>query len=494
MKNFITLSLVLLLSAAASAQDKSLSDSSYLNKLSMSLRGYAPSLEEYANLQKAQSESGGSAAFLQETIRNYMKTPHYRERMVLRVDDLLFLKASGANLALNPQSQQMYGGFMDYKQFSSAQNLTRAITANNLSWDQILTGKDYKVPYFEGENYNELAFYDGPRGTKQDLSYTFLDINPPSTPPKFQDIHFAENDPRIAGIITTQRFYARYTTTALNKNRRRAAAVFRIFLCDPMAAAIPEVHDTSKLKDLIFPANGQVTESQVREILDDKHGTQEDCMKCHYKLDPLGATLRASPLVLHERPSAGSLVYRRANGEMVNKHVAGVGELAKAITEQPEYAACQVGYFWNWFIGSDIPRTAEINQSLIEKFNQLGRKTNDFVAYMVSRPEFRQRKLSTPQAVMASNVRTFLQRCDSCHMSQQPHLPAFAKWPIGGDAGSAKSWLRQISKELDLEHGGDNRSMPPEDGFRPSKGDLKLIKQWIELGAPDDQGKVMVTP
>ncbi|QLY23886.1 DUF1588 domain-containing protein [Bdellovibrio sp. KM01] len=493
MKKLITLSLVFLLSAAASAQEKSLSDSSYLNKLSMALRGYAPSMEEYSNLQKAQSAPGGSAAFLQESIQNYMQTPHYRERMVLRIDDLLFLKASSTNLVLNPPTTARNNGFLDYKQLSSTQNLSRAIAKNNLSWDKLLTGKDYTVPYFEGENYNELAFYDGPRGTKQDLTYSFLDINPPSTPPKFADIHFAENDPRIAGVITTQRFYARYTTTALNKNRRRAAAVFRIFLCDPMAAAIPEVHDTSKLKDLIFPANGQVSESQVREILSDKHGTQEDCMKCHYKLDPLGATLRASPLVLHERPSSGSLVYRRANGEMVNQHVAGVGELAKVITEQPEYAACQVGYFWNWFIGSDMPRTAEINQELVAKFNQLNRKTNDFVAYIVSRPEFRQRKLSTPQSAMASNVRAFLQRCDSCHMSQQPHLPQFAKWPIG-DACSAKSWLRQISKELDLEHGGENRNMPPEDGFRPSKGDLKLIKQWIELGAPDDQGKVMVTP
>jgi hypothetical protein len=492
MKKLITLSLVFLMSAVASAQDKSLSDASYLNKLSMALRGYAPSMEEYANLQKSANDPAGTAAFIQESIRNFMKTPHYRERMVLRVDDLLFLKAADTNIILNPPNPNTYG-FPDYRQLSTSQNLTRAITENNLSWDQILTGKDYKVPYFENENYNELSFYDGPRGTRQDLSYTFLDINTPNKPPKFQDIHFAENDPRIAGIITTQRFYARYTTTALNKNRRRAAAIFRIFLCDPMAAAIPEIHDTSKLKDLIFPANGQVTESQVREILDNKHGTQEDCMKCHYKLDPLGATLRSSPLVLHERPSSGSLVYRRANGEMVNQQVAGVGELAKAISQQPEYAACQVGYFWNWFIGSDIPRKAEINQTLVEKFNQLGRKTNDFVAYMVSRPEFRQRKMSTPQAAIASNVRAFLQRCDSCHMSQQPNLPAFAKWPIG-DAGSAKSWLRQISKELDLEHGGDNRSMPPEDGFRPSKGDLKMIKQWIDLGAPNEQGQVMVTP
>ncbi len=492
MNKLITLSLVFLMSAVASAQETKLSDVSYLNKLSMALRGYAPSMEEYANLQKSASIPGGSAAFLQESIRNFMKTSHYRERMVLRVDDLLFLKAAGRNFVLNPVPESV-SNFGDFKQLSATQNLTRAITENNLSWDQILTGKDYKVPYVEGENYAELAFYDGPRGTKQDMLYNFLDLNPSGKPPKFEDIHFAENDPRIAGVITTQRFYSRYTTTALNKNRRRAAAIFRIFLCDPMAAAIPEVHDTSKLKDLIFPANGQVSESQVREILDSKHGTQEDCMKCHYKLDPLGATLRASPLVLHERPSSGSLVYRRTNGEMVNEHVAGVGDLAKAITAQPEYASCQVGYFWNWFIGSDIPRTAEINQTLVEKFNQLGRKTNDFVAYMVSRPEFRQRKLATPQAAMASNVRTFLQRCDSCHMSQQPNLPAFAKWPIG-DAGSAKSWLRQISKELDLEHGGENRNMPPEDGFRPSKSDLKLIKQWIDLGAPDDQGQVMVTP
>jgi hypothetical protein len=484
--------LLLLFSFSAMAQNKTLSDASYLNKLSLSLRGYAPSMEEYANLQRA---SGNSSEFFREVIRQYQSSREYQERMVIRVDNLLFLKSPSTNYGLQPSdSKPGNRADADYLQFSAAQNITRNITARNLSWDTLLTGKSYKAAVYEEDgNYSEQAFYDGPAGKTTPVTYSFQDDSSPNTlKPTFVDFNFSKDDNRLAGIITTQRFFRRYTTTTLNKNRRRAAAVYRIFLCDPMAAAIPEVHDTSKLADLIFPANGQVTEDQVHEALDNKHGTQEDCMKCHYKLDPLGATFRASPLVLHERPSSGALIYKRSNGELVNKPAQGIGEIAKLITQQPEYTECQVGYFWNWFIGSDIPRTAAVTQELVSQFNGMGRKTNDFISYIVSRPEFRQRKVSTPENTLTSSVRTFLQRCDSCHVNQASSLPSFAKWPIGGEK-SAK-WLRRISDALDLEHGGDDRTMPPEDGFRPSKHDLKLLKQWIDSGAPNEQGQNMVAP
>ncbi|MBO9668581.1 MAG: DUF1588 domain-containing protein, partial [Bdellovibrio sp.] len=494
MKQYILFTLTLILSLSSLAEERVLSDVSYLNKLSMSLRGYAPSMEEIANLQNSRTNDVTLKDFFNSTIADYQQSSQYRERMVIRVDELLFFNAPTFNQALTPELR-ISTDWNDIKQYSAAENLVRAMTQNNLSWDQLLLAKSYKVPTYSNAK-TELSFYDGITGQTTDVSYTLDDIYAPiSEKPTYVNVSTSQDDPRIAGIITTERFFSRYTTTALNKNRRRAAAIFRIFMCDPMSAAIPEVHDTSRLKDLIFPTNGQSTESQIRESLDSKHGTQADCMKCHYKLDPLGTTLRASSVALHERSSSGRLVFRRANGEIINKAARGIGDIAKLITEQPEYANCQVDHFWNWFIGKDVTRTPEINQELVKKFNDLGRKTNDFVAYLVSRPEFRIRKTNSPTAMVTSSARAFLQRCDACHSSQEPSLPAFAKWPIGdGSQNDSRYWMKQISQQLDLDHLGDNRTMPPEDGFRPSKAELKNLKLWIEMGAPNERGEKLVTP
>jgi hypothetical protein len=131
---------------------------------------------------------------------------------------------------------------------------------------------------------------------------------------------FNSSDKRIAGALTTERFFARNINTALNKNRKRAAAVFRIFLCDEMEAAIAETDNNFDfLLDLVFPKTGSITSSDAVAVLNNEndHGNRADCMSCHYKLDPMGKNFGGSGVSLAPIAFKGALSYETSKGEKV---------------------------------------------------------------------------------------------------------------------------------------------------------------------------------
>lgn len=480
-------------------QGTSLSDLALFHKLSMALRGVSPTAEEYKSLREAIAQGKGQEYISQKT-REYLNTTAYSERMVLKLEELFYLKTTGTRPLLLPGKEMTISDSEIHIQFSATDNLFRDIFSKNLSWDSLLTGKNYRLPIYGGEPF-DLLFFKNVLGLPPDLivvnerpEYPYLIL-----PESYREISFDSDDPRIAGVITSPRFFSRFSATGLNKNRRRAAAIFRAFLCDPMISAIPEKHDSGNLMDLIFPEGKTVTESEIRTPLDALHGSQPDCMSCHYKLDPLGRALRESPVVLHEEPSPGALVFTGAKGDLVNMPGRGIGDVAKAISEQPEYVTCQVEHFWNWFIGSDIPLGKKTRTELVKSFDEVGRKANDFVAYLISRPEFKIRKSKDPQRAMVVEVKNFLRRCDSCHdgmrMTSGLKIPRLAVWPIGeGPEAQSRYWLEKISKSLDLENQGENRTMPTKSGFRPTLEELENIQKWIGQGAPNERGQRMVSP
>jgi hypothetical protein len=493
LKNIFSILILIFMASVGFAQ--TLSDVSYLYKLSQSIRGVPPSQEELQNLNAAKT-SGTLPTFFNERIRFYLSTPQHTEKMTLRMEDMLYLKRNTIRGGLYDVQDPRTLSLTD-SAYSITSNFLRDIAKNNKSWNTLLTGKRYTNIKAE---QSDKKFYDDLLDIKSSevrLGSPYLDDGI-AYPLQFEEINFADDDDRVAGVITTPRFFARYTTTALNKNRRRAAAIFRTFLCDAMTAAIPANHDISKIADLMFPSNGQgMSESQIRNMLDARHGTQSDCMSCHYKLDPMGQTLRLSPMTPSVYPSAGALIYKRADGSLVNEQVTGIGQLAQKITEQPEFVNCQVKNFWNWFIGNDYRISDDELKSLSAKFNELGRRPNDFIAYLVNRPEFRSRKLPNETTAMVKDVKDLFVRCNTCHVGKYSDLrgplPDFSQWPIGqGTSFSAKEWITAIWNRLDLENDGEHRSMPPTEGFRPSRQELLNLKKWIESGAPDETGKKML--
>ena len=474
-------------SASARMDEKALGDATYLRRLSFHIRGERPTRAEYEQLARAIAE-GKRDEFFSQKIDAYLASEEYIAKMDFRLDELFRLKTDWVL-----PGDRGYQRPVPLKDRNALNELFRTIVKENLPWDTLLKGKTYKLyPRTTGEfGLGDMAFM---RSISPELPGPAGDVAPPTGPFTPVDMAYGEDDPRIAGALSTSRFFGRYTTTALNKNRRRAAAVFDIFLCDTMSAAVPPPpSDPDGILDRAFPETSDITDEDRSAIAQrgDKHGSDAACAQCHYKLDPMGQAFAASALALSPFPSGGRLVYRDKKTEvLVDVPGRGLGDVARAISEQRAYVDCQMGYFWKWYIGQDRKLTEERRRELAEAFERVGRRTNDFVKYMVTLPEFRSLDVRSETQVRADNVRAVLQNCTNCHSQR---IPSFVEWPIGGDALQMKEWVGKIARALDLENNGAARTMPPSySGWQPSLGDLETLKAWVADGAPDEEGRPQI--
>ena len=461
---------------AETTQRLQLSDASFLRKLSFHLRGVQPSDDEYSELSAIQP--GQRPSFFDKKIDQYLASPHYQERMMFRLSELFQLKT--------PIAPPLTGGFGPNNNFQTngdaLLDLFKRMARDNLSWDTLLTGKDY----YAGDLGDIQAFQ--PIMT----SLTEEAIQGPGKPPIA--VHFEASDQRIAGALTTARFLSRYATTNINKNRRRAAAVFRIFYCDPMSPVVPPPKDRkAAVLDQAFGTpidHSKVTEKDLKNgiTISDvaRHGAQTQCAACHYKLDPLGKTFQNFGVTLNSEPAAGALVFARPGAQKVDIPVKGIGELGAEIVKTPEYTACQVEWFWQQLIGQDVFLLPSRKDELQSEFDRLGRRTNDFVRILVKAPEFREKPRKI-EILTQQHVSPLLKRCDSCHNALETIAP-FAATPL---QLIEPELLERMRARINLPD--DNRQKMPRDWTRWNTRDLELLKRWLNDGAVDSSGKPQIS-
>lgn len=293
--------------------------------------------------------------------------------------------------------------------------------------------------------------------------------------------------PLLAGVLSDPAFLNRHPTTPINQNRKRAAAVFRVFLCDEMKAVI--LPDASAQRELELAAldDGASARAQVSGTpsLVQLHAQDKKCSSCHYKLDPMANAFRGASNRINNRPVPGRLVFKRKSGELVNLPYRNFQELATTLVQQPEYASCQVRHFWDYFVGRDIPMSAATEKALVEKFNAVGRRPKDFAAYLVRRPEFHRFPKFTTDTIDFQQVSGILQSCKSCHDSD-PLAPVVDKLPFSkfGAPGEHAEISEQMVKQLDLLGDGSKAKMPPASaGWKLEEGDRALITAWLAGGA-----------
>lgn len=462
-----------------SKTESGLHDTARLRKLSLHLRGVLPSENDYQKLASAKN----LPEFWNEITREYIASPYYTGKMIDRLDELFRMKTSSGlpeSRLFNPEGDpSQLGGAETY---NSLDLLFEKIARENLSWDTLITGKTYSSPPAGGD----IKFF------------SLLGEFKPTANPFFQQVEFAPEEKRIAGAVTTSRFINRYSTTNLNRNRGRAAAIFRIFLCDDMKAVVtPTAEEEKELVGNAFPIPEPDFHSTFRNdslLDDDKHGSQPACMACHYKLDPMGRTFMNIGLLLPTQAAPGKLVYKRHDGTLVDYAGKGLGDVLTFLSTQPEYARCQVQHFWRWFIRGDEMPSPERTEELVAEFDRVGRRTNDFVTYLVNQPEFHQKIDLTSQPATLLQVMPMLQRCDSCHGGLTVTvIPSFARFPIGSEETHA-SWMANIAEKLDLADDGKARTMPPvQSDWQPSDDELHLFKRWIWEGGKNESGKSTLT-
>ncbi|MCB0393211.1 MAG: DUF1588 domain-containing protein [Bdellovibrionales bacterium] len=486
---FFTLALAII-SVESIADASHLSQSFRLRRISSALTGTNPTPKDYSDLKDAILR-GELDLFLNSYVDQIFASDQFVDLMEVLVEELFRMKSF---------SDSDFDSAVSYRKSNSFNFLVREIIQNNRPWKDLLIAHDYKAFGIDGGFASIPSDFGYFRILQPQLPPTLTGVvsgPPDGTNTSYEEgiaIGFPMSEPRIAGALTTARFTARYSTTAVNKNRGRAAAVLRIFLCDDLVAAIP---DNKKGKDdllnLIYPDTADITDSDRKNsnlLTDSIHGSNPDCRACHYKLDPIGKSFSSIGLVLSPFAQSSELVFKRPNGDIHRENTAGIGDMGEKISNTPEYVSCQVNHFWNWFYG-DKDLELDKQQLLEQKFVALNGRFKDFVKLLVLDENFYLKPKADFQ--LARDVLNVFQRCDTCHKDVTTDTPRFSKWPIGGGVEEMKYWLLEISEQLDLPHDGQDRKMPPsESPWHPSKEQIQSIKAWINSGAPDLDGKPQV--
>ena len=110
---------------------------------------------------------------------------------------------------------------------------------------------------------------------------------------------------------------------------------------------------------------------------------------------------------------------------------------------------------------------------MIQAFNSVGRRTNDFVRYLVSEPEFRTAPPSLEQ-LQLKQVAPFLQQCDQCHMGEG-YIPTFAEGKI-----PAKT-LAEMRRRINAPD--NDKDKMPKNWRQWDEAELNLVKRWLDQGA-----------
>ena len=502
MKTYFSLIVAVFVLSSGAGALESLSPHGVLEKASRRLRqNQLPSAADYLELENAIA-SERLDDFMDKKVLSYAQSDRFAYGMTFRLLEDFEVLTSG-NLGRdvwNSRAVPPYGEREDA--------MTRfffKLMKENQSWDRLLTGTSYEVPFYE----TALVRFQG-RTDPDFLKEVLGDLVPatPATvdplfipraprtgrdsskpiPPQIKQLNYPERTPFLAGAVTTNRFFERYTNVALNKNRRRAAALFKIFLCDPMVPAIDNSQDKKhEYLARAFPKDWTLSVDDIRARLKnsdaDIHGRDAQCFSCHYKLDPAGQTFQAIGLNLSRATNPGALIYKSSQGTKIDVPVSSINDLGHRLTEQDDYVTCQVRKFWKWFVGTDVPLDDSRLQQLARIFNHMNHQPQDFAAYLTRTEEFR-RIPRKAERIAFSTVRPLLTRCDSCHHGVKNKsgegLPqfAFAYAQLLPEHGS---WLLKMKERMSRS---DHLRMPM-DWQAWKDDDLATVKSWVQQSIDD---------
>lgn len=414
-----------------------------------------------------------------EKLQSYLKNPAFYGRAVEFTNSLLFLQPYSRPVERlreeNVQSVNEVGLPSEFDNKTSNDSLGHLawnIFSQNQSWRNFFISGDLTVS--ESEYFNTFIPQQAKplrRGQSAKIQITNSDI--------------------AAGFITTPRFLFRNFNNPVNEGRKRAAAILRVALCDAMFPAIERGDEHKELENLIALGQARPAVSGGNAGL---HGTRRDCAQCHvYRgLDHMAWTFRSIELTLSDRPSSGRFTYLRANGELVDVPVRGIGHLAQILVQQPEFVDCQVRNFWSHYVGPVryLDENPDRQKQLTDLYKSVDGRVKDFITELLMQPEFSQRHL--PKRTinpLFANAERVLKNCNQCH---QGFLPSFTQFPIGKDGQNLTShFVARIIERLALRPLAktDTRTMPPaSSAWQPREEDLKAVLDWIRAGVPDAQG------
>jgi hypothetical protein len=461
-----------------------------LRKMSFFLRGaMQPSAQDFKELDAANTSEANLEDFFRRKAQEYTQSEPFVSNMLEKLEELFLIQTT---FAIDEKIRR--GQEIKDKTSDALRNLFRDILSLNLDWNSLLTAKTYR---WSTENQkSHVAYYWG--------------LTSPQFRPSFEGGFSASpSEKRLGGAITTPVFAQRYGASAINLGFRRAAAILRIFMCDPMKPMVNIEEATAanqidpEILKFLFGTYSPTSKDEQKAMIQhsdmarlDRHASDPKCQGCHFKLNPAGQVLSAIGGVgLSNESTPGGLTYKE-NGQIKSLPAKNIGEFAQSITQQRQYLECQVKNFWGWFMPTDSVLTDTHLAQLTEKFDDLGRKPKDFAAYLTTQPEFADSSLvkANDSMIFQTKIKSTFAKCAQCHMAM-PLMPDFTKLPLGGNSDLNETWISKIAQRLDLKHEGKGRSMPPRNiDWDVDSSFIALVKEWIKRGSPDEMGKATLSP
>ena len=361
MKALIALVLILSSPLVINAGEKEM----YLRRVSLLLRGVPPKFEELESLHSLNNIQ--FKKYLSEKISEYSDSDLFNEKMRIRMLELLRLKITPG---LSPQLFVSTSFFLEAsREFLSSESGASVLDQYlidlfkfNKNWNMLLTGQSYTINLSNGSAQTELDYY-------QDV----VDIKSTSNPTKTINIEPVNKPEKqaLAGIITTPRFFERYFSTSEDKNRTRAAALFRIFLCDNTQVSQKFI-EINRQNLIHLALNIQNTEHNPHSKLIKKGETIDS------KLDLLGHAFDQSILKPNPEKILGRLSYKTKSGNnIVDIAFENMNQMAQAIVKQKQFLSCQTDHFWNWFVGENVKNVKK--NELMRFFDMHNRQPKELI-------------------------------------------------------------------------------------------------------------------
>lgn len=464
-----------------SATAEPLSPESYLLKISQRLTGTWPTSRDYAKLAEEMEttncrETSCLKDFFQSYIQDEMQSSAFYSEAVLKVFEKFGFQAP----AYLPFPIYRRGNiYSTSERFGSEILLVYRVFHQNLSIDELFTSQIQWSRMDLIEAFDDL--YDPPfkiQPVAAPVKGTPVDVKGyPQIQTEISESDYTSH-PNVSGMFSTDRFLKRYWNTPINGNRKRAAAVLKIMLCDALSPALERDSQRVQEERLArgIPPTARVGSNNrsFEEIHKNRHAHQNDCALCHTRLDPIARTMIPMELGVSNIPVSGNLRFYSGINELKDTKVRSFHELVTTATRQPRYVDCQLNWMFNWIVGKDVSLHPVRYQEIQEQFERSGRKIKDLIVTLLLSPEFRGVPPEYAQAQTFARADGVLQNCYFCHSS-------FTR--THGE--QLKLNLSKIAFKLDLAHGGAKRAMPPTTHWwHPDSQDLGAIKTWFEQGAP----------
>jgi hypothetical protein len=278
-----------------------------LRRVSLDLRGVLPSVEELDAVEADPSLVRTYAA-------EWLEDPRFEERMVSML-------ATQWHTLIDVMEVEYFDFQLDsiqeyeFERSSGEEplRLMARIAAEDRSWSEIVTADTTVANELLGEIW-PLDYPEGEQG--------------------WQEVRWTDGRP-AAGVLVSNGLWWRYTTNSFNQNRSRAAAIFRLLVCEDYLSRPVSFGDLDSSSE----------QDQSEMVLSNPF-----CLACHSAIEPVAASLFG--FWVARQYSAIEMVSYHAEREPMGPEMAGVEpswfgrpvygleDMGQAIARDPRFEQC----------------------------------------------------------------------------------------------------------------------------------------------------------